>query len=406
MVIVIGSGAGGAIVAMELAKSNIPVTIIEKGPYSKSGEAFKYYDESYDKMDLLKTTCIGGSTIVSAGNGVRSLETELKEIGIDLSSEYNELEKELNIHKMDDEYIGEGTQKFLNAAEELGLKNQKMPKFIREKDCITCGKCCFGCPQDAKWSSKDFIDIATNNGAELLTNTEVIEITKDKNKNKVTGVKVKTKDGKIKTIKSNLVVLAAGAINSAMILQNSEIPAGNKLFFDPFVTVGGVLKDINYYKEIQMNGLAIGKHYILAPHFSQFIAEQLKEDGIESKDILSIMVKVPDEGFGKIENGNVEKFNSIKDIQYLAEGSAVAGTILIKSGVDPSTITSTVFRGAHPAGTAAIGEIVDTNLKTTIDGLYVSDASVIPKAPGAPPILLILALGKRLSKHLINEISN
>lgn len=404
MVIVIGSGAGGGIIAMELAKSNIPVTIIEKGPYSKSGEGFKYYDETYDKMDLLKTSCIGGSTIVSAGNGVRSLEEEFKDMGIDLSSEYEELENELNIHEMNDEYIGEGTKKFLDAAEELGLKNQKMPKFIREEDCIKCGKCCFGCPEDAKWSSKDFIDIAIKNGAELLTDTEVIEIIK--NENKVKGVKVKTKDEKTNIIKSDLIILAAGAINSAMILQNSGIAAGNKLFFDPFVSVGGVLKDINYYKEIQMNGLAIGKHYILAPHFSQFIAEQLKDKGIESKDILSIMVKVPDEGIGKIENGNVEKFNSIKDIQYLAEGSAVAGAILIKAGVDPNTISSTVFRGAHPAGTAAIGEVVDKNLKTEIDGLYVSDASVIPKAPGAPPILLILALAKRLSKYLINEIIN
>ena len=33
MVIIVGSGAGGAILAMELAKSNVPVTIIEKGKY-------------------------------------------------------------------------------------------------------------------------------------------------------------------------------------------------------------------------------------------------------------------------------------------------------------------------------------------------------------------------------------
>lgn len=31
MVTVIGTGAGGAIIAMKLAKANIPVTIIERG---------------------------------------------------------------------------------------------------------------------------------------------------------------------------------------------------------------------------------------------------------------------------------------------------------------------------------------------------------------------------------------
>ena len=59
----------------ELAKANIPVTILERGPYIKSKDSFEYYDmKYYDKrlkntnsVDLLKTTCIGGSTIVAAG---------------------------------------------------------------------------------------------------------------------------------------------------------------------------------------------------------------------------------------------------------------------------------------------------------------------------------------------------
>ena len=104
MVIVIGSGAGGSLIAMELAKANIPVTIIERGPYIKSKDSFEYYDmKYYDKrlkntnsVDLLKTTCIGGSTIVAAGNGVRLLEDEFKELGIDISAEYDKIEDESN----------------------------------------------------------------------------------------------------------------------------------------------------------------------------------------------------------------------------------------------------------------------------------------------------------------------
>ncbi|MEE3325673.1 MAG: GMC oxidoreductase, partial [Methanosphaera sp.] len=69
-----------------------------------------------------------------------------------------------------------------------------------------------------------------------------------------------------------------------------------------------------------------------------------------------------------------------------------------------TTMTSTIFRGAHPGGTAAIGDVVDNNLKTEIDGLYVGDASVIPMSPGKPPILLILALALRLANHLIEEV--
>lgn len=414
MVIVIGTGAGGAIIAMELAKANIPVTILERGPYIESKDSFEYYDmKYYDKrfentnsLDLLKTTCIGGSTIVAAGNGVRILEDEFKELGIDLSDEYDKIEELLGIHQMDDAHIGKGTQKFIDCANELGFDAMKMPKFIRDEDCKPCGKCSFGCPRDAKWSSKDFVDIAVENGAELVTGAEVIKIaTANKSIKSVEYIK----DGKEESIESDLVILAAGAIDSAVILQKSGIDAGNRLFFDPFVSVGGVLKDINFNSETQMNGLAVGKEYILAPHFSSFIAKYIKETDpeIEDKDILSIMVKVPDDMVGTVDSeGNVFKFNTIDDIRRLAQGSAAAGAILEKAGVDPTTMTSTVFRGAHPGGTAAIGEVVDKNLKTEIDGLYVSDASVIPVSPGKPPILLILALALRLANHLKEEVIN
>ncbi len=46
------------------------------------------------------------------------------------------------------------------------------------------------------------------------------------------------------------------------------------------------------------------------------------------------------------------------------------------------------------------GEIVDTDLRTEVDNLFVCDASVLPLAPGLPPILTILALARRLGKRL------
>ncbi|MBR2557689.1 MAG: NAD(P)-binding protein, partial [Methanobrevibacter sp.] len=74
MVIIVGTGAGGGIIARELAKNNVPVTIIEKGPYIKSKDALNYYDKYGDDVDLLTTTCIGGATIVSMFNMVRALD--------------------------------------------------------------------------------------------------------------------------------------------------------------------------------------------------------------------------------------------------------------------------------------------------------------------------------------------
>ena len=72
-------------------------------------------------------------------------------------------------------------------------------------------------------------------------------------------------------------------------------------------------------------------------------------------------------------------------------------------GVDPTTIGSTVYRGAHPGGTENKKKIVNSDLETEIENLYVCDASVLPISPGKPPILTILALSKRLADYLKNK---
>lgn len=398
MIVIIGTGAGGGILARELAEDGEDVTVLEKGPYINSKDAFNYYDKYSNDVDLLTTTCIGGSTIVSMSNMVRALESELLDYGIDLTGEYEYVENLIGVHPLDDSHIGKGTEAFLDAGHELGLQTLKMPKAINEEKCIQCGKCAFGCPVDAKFSGKDFVDEAVEYGATLICEADVKEVLVENNN--VCGVKY-VKNNREEFIKADKVILSAGAIGSALILRKSGIlNAGEEIFFDPFVTVGGFLKDIGFNSEVQMAGLVIGDNFVLSPHFSSFIRDNI-DDSATDKDILSIMVKTSDECKGRVtDDGDVIKINTINDIRYLAEGAATAGFILQKAGVDPKTIGSTVYRGAHPGGTAKIGEIVNSNLETNIGNLFVCDASVLPVSPGKPPILTILALSKRLADYL------
>ncbi|UCD10333.1 MAG: hypothetical protein JSU79_11190, partial [Dehalococcoidales bacterium] len=44
--------------------------------------------------------------------------------------------------------------------------------------------------------------------------------------------------------------------------------------------------------------------------------------------------------------------------------------------------------------------IVDKDLQTEVNNLFACDASVLPEAPGLPPILTIVALAKKLAKTL------
>lgn len=392
-VIVVGTGAGGATVGMELAKKGIDVTLLEKGPSDTTENAYKHYENCDVGVELLKTSCVGGTTVVTAGNAVRTCQTQLKKMGIDLEREFVETEMEMGVNTLPDSHFGKGTQLIMESAVELGFNTQKMPKFIRSEDCNPCGKCVFGCPRDAKWTTIDNVNEAVKNGAKLITDTKVTELI-IKNE-EIKGVKCNDKE-----FYADSVVLAAGGIETPRILRRSGIEAGNHLFVDSFITVGGILKDIKFNQEVAMNALITLDDVILGPHYSEMLVDKLNKFKATKNDILAMMIKIGDEPSGKVREDRIEKFSTSNDVSLLSKGAAVAGAILKESGVDPLTLTSTIARGAHPGGTAAIGEVVDKNLETDVSGLYVADASVFPKAPGAPPVLTIVALAKRLATHL------
>jgi choline dehydrogenase-like flavoprotein len=47
--------------------------------------------------------------------------------------------------------------------------------------------------------------------------------------------------------------------------------------------------------------------------------------------------------------------------------------------------------------------MLDTNLQTEVEGLYVCDASTFPEALDRPTVLTIIGLGKKLAQHLLNK---
>ena len=156
--IVVGSGAGGATLAMELAKKGKSVLVVERGiREEKVGgvmDAIRFYDfkgltkaplKSKEGVILWRTLMAGGSTVVSCGNGVRCLEEELAEFGINLDTEFSDLEKETGVTAYDERRLSKGSKMILEASRELGYKMEPMPKFIDPKKCRRCGNCVSGC---------------------------------------------------------------------------------------------------------------------------------------------------------------------------------------------------------------------------------------------------------------------
>jgi choline dehydrogenase-like flavoprotein len=85
---------------------------------------------------------------------------------------------------------------------------------------------------------------------------------------------------------------------------------------------------------------------------------------------------------------------AIFDLAFPGRGLAVTPELLA------------VTRGITTGGSAKIGDVVDSNLATEIDGLFVCDCSVIPEAWGLPPTLTILALARRLARQLSDGVVN
>ncbi len=420
--LIVGSGAGGATLAKEVSKKNKKVLVVEKGKYEQEVGTFKdslrFYDanrltkvpkKSKEGVILYRTIMAGGSTVVSCGNATRCLEEELADFGINLDEEFAEAESEMNVLPIDRKLLSEGSEKIMWASKELGYRMELMPKFINPDKCKTCGQCSFGCAKDAKWTALNYLEEAEQNGIDIIYNTSVEQVLTENGKVKgVRGVGLK---GEIE-IFSDVVILAAGGLGTPVILQQSGVKkAGSNLFVDLLVNTYGITESISQINEPTMALVDYEfyktKGFILSPYVNssrmvRFIEMGMKGLSLPINRLIGIMNKTSDEAVGHVySDGTVSKPVTEKDWRKLKEGSSIASEILIKAGANPKSISVSKVQGAHPGGTAAIGKVVGKDLQTEINNLFVCDASVLPKAPGMPPILTITALGKWLAKILI-----
>jgi len=206
------------------------------------------------------------------------------------------------------------------------------------------------------------------------------------------------------------VVISAGGIGSPVILRASGMPdAGFDFFFDPLIGVRGIVRDVEGPpSEIPMScGVHLEEEGYMMTDMSHpfatsalFAAAGLRPDhAFSRRKTLQIMVKARDELGGRLtDRGGVRKILDHKEKQKLNRGYERARQILKRAGA--KDIFRTNCLATHPGGTVKVGHLVDSDLKTEYDNLYVCDCSVIPVSWGLPPTSTLIALGKRLAKHL------
>jgi len=357
-VIIVGSGAGGATLAKELTKQGRKVIVIEKGRRIENLGTIRAGLKFYDRFSLLKskegtilyrTIMVGGTTVVSCGNAVRTLQKEFSDLGINLEEEFIETERELNVGLLPEKRIIGGSRKIHEAAEELRYKMEPMPKFVKAIECKSCGNCVLGCQFNAKWTAVDYLEQALENNASkisLITQTEVTGVLISNGK--AIGVKGLGPDGPMEII-GNVVILAAGGIGTPIILQKSGLSAGKNFFCDLFNVIYGATEDISQLKGMNMSVVDTEFHDSKGFILSSFVDPSLTFmlgfgwrfliDKLPRKKTLGIMTKITDESMGRIySNGRIEKPVTANDNIKLQEGAAISKEILIKAGVKPKSI--------------------------------------------------------------------
>ena len=266
-VVIIGSGAGGAVVAAELAESGLSVGVLEEGEHHATGE---FTTRTLDMLRMLyrdggaATTlsrapvqfaegrCVGGSTVVNGGMAFRASERVLHRWasaaglpGLNLDDQYARVERLLSVGPPDPDSIGRDQQLLKAGADRLGWRVIECRRA--HVHCGGCNVCVWGCPTGAKQSALvSYLPRAVSFGASVWTSCRVDRVLM--NGKRAVGV-VASVAGHPVTVRARRVVLAAGAVQTPALLQRSRVASpshqvGRNLALHPGAAVTAVFDEV------------------------------------------------------------------------------------------------------------------------------------------------------------------
>jgi choline dehydrogenase-like flavoprotein len=254
-VVVVGSGAGGATVAAELAEAGFDVVVVEEGRY------FSTRDFTASASDMVRTLyrdagatmavgrppilyqegrAVGGSTVINGGMSWRTPERILAEwrdhYGVEWLDEqsmelyFERVERRIHVDTQDPESIGRDNALLKEGADRLGW--DVIPNRRNQVHCPGSNNCAFGCPTGAKQSSLvTYIPRALHFGARVHSDLRAMEILR--RGKRATGVRCQImnhghRPGGEVTITARMVVVACGSIHTPALLWRSgfKSPSG------------------------------------------------------------------------------------------------------------------------------------------------------------------------------------
>ncbi|MGI0092106.1 MAG: GMC family oxidoreductase [Nitrososphaerales archaeon] len=256
-VCIIGSGAGGAIVAWEMAEQGRTVILLEKGGYHPRED----FDQKEDDMipmlyknsglqftvpsgiAVAQGSCVGGSTVVNDAVCFRTPDTvlgwwadkfKIENISPDSMKKYFEkVEQRISVNKVQPFELNKNNLILKSGAEKLGWAADYNSRNC--KNCRQCGNCQIGCAYGTKQSMLEtYIPDTQNvhgNLVKIYSDTTANVLVKSGST--VSGVKavVTGKEGSNfqLAVKSKLVIVSAGPIASSQLLLQSNLDVNDKV---------------------------------------------------------------------------------------------------------------------------------------------------------------------------------
>jgi choline dehydrogenase-like flavoprotein len=250
-VLIIGSGAGGGVVAGELAAADFEVMVIEKGGYYAeqdfSGNEAEMSAKLFEKRGSLTTadtsivvlaaSLLGGGTTVNWNASFRTPDHVLREwaheYGIadavsDTWQQSLDAVTERSNVNCDESHVNGNNRVLARGLEKLGWQMEVIPRNV--KGCEECSFCNYGCAFGAKQGTmKTYLQDAYNKGARIVVRANVRRVLYEQGIVRGAVVEAEDANGKthLLTIRAKIVVVSAGTIHTPAILLRSGLQNPN-----------------------------------------------------------------------------------------------------------------------------------------------------------------------------------
>ena len=332
-VVVVGSGAGGAVAARELARAGRSVVVLEEGAYftpedygamtpteslrrmaREAGMSVVLGRGETPVISLLSGKAVGGSSLLTGGVCFRIPEAVLarwdRELGLTamaperLAPFFEAVERICHVAEVPAALRSRATERFVEGAEALGFPMKAMRR--NTEGCRGAARCNFGCPHGAKWSvDLAFLPDAVAHGARIVSDARVerIDVTGGRARG-VVGRFLDAVTGEPRVrfhVRAKVVVVAAGSLHTPLLLRRSglDTPAiGRHLTLHPAVRIGAIFDE-------EVSGWDGALQSVYSDHFV--------DDGIWLNGVYSAVnvVAASFPGFGRTHRRLVRKMPNV-----------------------------------------------------------------------------------------------